>query len=769
MTTETYYDNPHTKRGPSSSESILMKVLKDLNIHDFVYDKPLLEIPSGDKNHCYRYDFCFEYYECKWVVEADGEQHFEKDSIFYGEGLTATFEKTRHNDIAKTKLAAEYGYHMIRIDYTHRCYENILFHLEQAFEYKKELYVSNVEMYNWLSGSVGPKCSPPKDVAQYAEKNRLNRLKKNKELREGGSTEYLEACRKSMSVSLSGLHEDVVSAIILHEFSEDVKFCGLQKDTHTACYYRRDYIKNVWKRASSDVLETQCYSSYIMRLEHWKSALISEKNGYETTSRANQEMAMAAVQKITGGKGLLRPAVISSRKISTGVDVEKIIGSALTNAGATTVAELEAKIKKIFTLIAKLKTYGYRRCLWNLLSKTVARDIINMPVHIDQSGPIDFYNIFPGFIATKVEVPIELTPNNPLQRLLTHINIVWARRDPYRYRYSLSWLAHPILYLLRTNVAMVLIGLQGSGKSMILEFLSEFVYGPHLSDLVDNFEPILQRFNDILAGKMLISIDDTKNNDGRKFVADFNKFKPKITGNTTQIEAKGKSIVKVTNYNSFAICSNHDIPVKIEEGDRRYVVLDCSDELIKDQDYFTSIHADCFNQETGNLFYSYVRSKEFQNILVPLLPVPMTEAKDAILETMRPKHLNFLDAVFVQGEYSVPSNILHIEEGLPIICPNDLYKQYVQWCIAEGNKCTYKLAGFSKKLHECPGLIYSGNRKFSHTEGMKRYFTIDKYQDTMYIRTRSNTNITLREYVGRKRRSVETNAEPSSVATYAGL
>lgn len=462
-----------------------------------------------------------------------------------------------------------------------------------------------------------------------------------------------------MEQALSGYHQDMADAMLFVEWSPYIDYCGIMKDHAAPFYYEYDYEENIWKTVMREKLEREGFSDYIQRLENSRLAL--------------------------------GEAIHNS-------DNEAFKGNA------------EITMKKITTLIGKLKTTSFINAVWKRIDVGITQNILYKPYHRDLATLEDLnkYNVFPGFKARKVD----LTTMDPrLYRILQHIYIVWANRNDSLYSYLLSWLAFPFRNLERTNVCLVLIGDPGCGKSMIFEFLVKFVYGENIAAMVDNFEPILQRFNSLIAGKMLICVDETVRADHKQFNADFNKFKPKVTGNTTQVERKGMDISTVLNYNSYAICSNHDIPVKIEERDRRHIIVDCNNEFVGNNDYFNSLVNDCFNQETGDLFYSYVRS-DIQKILVPLLPLYQTEAKTRIIDALKPSSNTFLDEVFLNGGYSIPFEMIQLDPdtNIPIVFSKDIFQLYNNWCKTTSNKCLYKENGFCKVLYKYDGISSAGRK-----------------------------------------------------------
>jgi hypothetical protein len=373
------------------------------------------------------------------------------------------------------------------------------------------------------------------------------------------------------------------------------------------------------------------------------------------------------------------------------------------------------QIKKIDAAIIKLETTHHINSIWDQIIDSITRKIMYKPYHRDYFTieSINYYNVFPGFKASKISATFQ--ENNidiRLRKILNHIFVVWAKRDNELYKYLLSWLAHPIRTLTRTNSVLVVIGECGSGKSMIFNFLIKYVYGKDISNIVPDFELVLQRFNGILSGKMLICVDETSTADSKRFNSDFNKFKNKITSDTLQIERKGVEVSEVDNYITYAICSNHSVPIKMEPSDRRYIVIECSNEYIGNGKYFNDLHETCFNEEVGNLLYTYFRSPEFESVLVPLKNIPITEAKLDIIECFTPKYKIFFDDLFLYGQVLIDKSLIIINSSktdayIPV---TNLFGVFTDWCRSTYRKLTNYSSTFSHELKKYPK-IEDGRRK----------------------------------------------------------
>ena len=62
-------------------------------------------------------------------------------------------------------------------------------------------------------------------------------------------------------------------------------------------------------------------------------------------------------------------------------------------------------------------------------------------------------------------------------------------------------------------------------------------------------------------------------NNGEDRMVNFNSLKSKITDNTIRINEKFMPRHTAQNVANFIFCTNNAFPIKIEAGDRRYVIL----------------------------------------------------------------------------------------------------------------------------------------------------------------------------------------------------
>jgi hypothetical protein len=77
-----------------------------------------------------------------------------------------------------------------------------------------------------------------------------------------------------------------------------------------------------------------------------------------------------------------------------------------------------------------------------------------------------------------------------------------------------------------------------------------------------------------------------------------------ITDNTCTIESKFVNSRNIDNISNFIFISNNYLPIKIENGDRRYVLWKTSNECKNNFEYFDGLHK-TFNTEFYYMVYNF--------------------------------------------------------------------------------------------------------------------------------------------------------------------
>lgn len=232
------------------------------------------------------------------------------------------------------------------------------------------------------------------------------------------------------------------------------------------------------------------------------------------------------------------------------------------------------------------------------------------------------YNLYRGLAVEPKEGDCSL--------YLEHVKNIIAQGNEEYYNYIIAWQANLIQKPKeRPGTSIVVRGKQGTGKGA---FISGFgsLFGPHFIH-VSNPKHLIGNFNSHLKSALVVYADESfwagdKSAEG--------VLKAMITEERFMIEPKGKDAFQIRNYIRLMISSNHDwvIPAGLEE--RRFFVLDASNEHMQDHEYFKKIEDQMNNGGREALLY-YLQHYDLSN--VNLRTFPMTLALyEMKLHSMKP-------------------------------------------------------------------------------------------------------------------------------------
>lgn len=174
-----------------------------------------------------------------------------------------------------------------------------------------------------------------------------------------------------------------------------------------------------------------------------------------------------------------------------------------------------------------------------------------------------YYNTFRGFYWTRDNS----TPNlENIQPLLDHILNTICSGNKNEYEYLLNWMAFAIQKPhIKTQVAVVLMGLQGVGKGTIVDYLSDIMgkqYYTHPTSQND----VLGNFNSLLAGKTLVFLDEITWGGDKQTSGNLKKL---ITEQTMSINKKGVAQYEMSTFSNFIFASNNYWAFPAEKSERR--------------------------------------------------------------------------------------------------------------------------------------------------------------------------------------------------------
>jgi hypothetical protein len=222
---------------------------------------------------------------------------------------------------------------------------------------------------------------------------------------------------------------------------------------------------------------------------------------------------------------------------------------------------------------------------------------INKPVLFD-----NYLNLCPNIIQTYKKVDeFSTETHEKLNIILAYIKETLCSGKIDSYEFLIKWLSN-MIHGNRNQSALYLKGPQGAGKSTLLEFIRKYVLGNELC-FQGGSSPLRSRFNGELSGKLMVVFEELENFSASEWISISSVLKRQITSPTLMIECKGKDVREEINLNNYILISNNDA-IQDDDG-RRFNILDISAKNIGNREYFNKLYS-CFNDEVGQLFYSYL-------------------------------------------------------------------------------------------------------------------------------------------------------------------
>ena len=164
-----------------------------------------------------------------------------------------------------------------------------------------------------------------------------------------------------------------------------------------------------------------------------------------------------------------------------------------------------------------------------------------------------------------------------VSEMLDHIHDNICNENTEYYHYVVKWLAHLVQHpAKRPMTGIAIIGDQGTGKGVFIDFLKRLMGGPRNANTTASSDDT-KGFNYALGNKLLVVFDEATFAGDRK-QSDF--MKKLVTEPRIRIEQKGLDAYEVDNFARVMITSNNRnsaVPANI--GARRWLIMDCRGDL----------------------------------------------------------------------------------------------------------------------------------------------------------------------------------------------
>lgn len=279
-----------------------------------------------------------------------------------------------------------------------------------------------------------------------------------------------------------------------------------------------------------------------------------------------------------------------------------------------------------------------------------------------------FLNMWSGFAIDAVEGDCHL------DRIMWHLLHIICKGDEQHFQYLLAWMAHIVQKPEeKSGVCVVLKSeARGTGKSTV-SILLEKLLGQH-SMRVQDGKHLLGAFNSHLANKLFVTIEEAFWSGSSK---DAGKLRTLITESTVTIEAKGKDAIEVDSYHRFMMCTNNDWAVPQTQDERRFFILEVSEDKKQNAEYFSDLYSDIKSDEVMGQFFYFL--KNYDIAAFNLHKAPKTDATQQQVMESLPSEGSWLKSLLDNGSL-VDGNVSYDLDGAQTIPKVSFFDDYIKYC-----------------------------------------------------------------------------------------
>lgn len=321
----------------------------------------------------------------------------------------------------------------------------------------------------------------------------------------------------------------------------------------------------------------------------------------------------------------------------------------------------------------------------------------------DPTRPGDYgrnFNIFKGFAIPPRQGDCAL--------YWQHVKEVICSSHEESYQYVRKWMACVVQKPALLATALVLRGLQGTGKNKFVECFGR-LFGSYFLT-VTSLDHIIGKFNSHLKYAYLVHANEALWGGSRKEVGALKAF---ITDPTIIIEGKGKDALLIGNCRHLIISSNEEWVVPIDLDDRRFFVLNISAHRKEDNSYFHALSEQMDREGLSALLFDLLN--EDLHSFDPRKMPPNDFGFDIKMHTAGSTE-KFLFAALQEGRFNI--GIMKASEWGSIPCEK-LYDNYKDWCNREDLKSETS-SEFGKRLKK----LLSVEKSHRSVDGVRQWWYI---------------------------------------------
>ncbi|MFJ3259861.1 bifunctional DNA primase/polymerase [Pseudomonas sp. NPDC086581] len=317
----------------------------------------------------------------------------------------------------------------------------------------------------------------------------------------------------------------------------------------------------------------------------------------------------------------------------------------------------DAKRSKMIKLTAIREAVGRTRYKWwqeNELRR-MAQDVVFDPTR--RCGEL-VLNLFDGF-----QMEPDARGEEGCKLIRSHLYMLCGERAE-EYWFLLKWIAYPLQFPgAKMDTAVVMFGEEGPGKSVIWEKVVRRIYGKYAT--VIGQAQLESQFTGWQSQKLFALAEEVVSREEMRHYKGV--LKHLVTGETLQVNEKNMPVREESNHLNFVFLSNSTVPLALDNGDRRYLVLYV--DRVLPPDYFRELFVE-IGSGGVEAFYQYLMDLDLTGF-DPHVKPPLNEEKQGLIDGSLAAPRYFVRR-WLAGETDFPLT--------GAVTQADLWQAFTRWC-----------------------------------------------------------------------------------------
>jgi len=222
--------------------------------------------------------------------------------------------------------------------------------------------------------------------------------------------------------------------------------------------------------------------------------------------------------------------------------------------------------------------------------------------------PKDVFNLWKPYPFEGREVDMTTETMEMAYLVLHHLFIVCGNEEQV-HEYLLDWIAQTFQYPHVKTTMPTFASEEGAGKNTVAILLEKLMAKRSVL-VTSKADEVFGKFNGSLAHCMVVVLNELSAVELRQYDG---VIKDLITDSSVSIQGKGKENYPLRSMHRFINFTNKDYnPIQTSDGDRRKLIVRCSDEKIGDGVYFTRLYTCLENEDVLTWLFQFFMNRNIQ-------------------------------------------------------------------------------------------------------------------------------------------------------------